>query len=396
MKLEIAAPPKEIADFTAETQPWADYRDAIGNVTIKSGIASIGELAFACSSITGIDIPVSVTTIGANAFKNCQSLTDIKVYYTNLTGVTVDADAFTCITDMTTINLNYPAGTDAIYQATAPWSYMLGTATAPGNGVNCSCLFPAVLSVSVTPKTVDVQRGATEPFTAEVDVKDGAAQTVTWEVTGGVTGTSISATGLLTVDADETATTLTVTATSTADATKNDDATVTVVLAPAVLDIGVTPKTANVLQGATQLFTVAVSVRDGAAQTVTWQVTGTASTSTTITDGLLTVAADETATTLEVIATATADVTKYDNATVTVVPAGVAIAKIPVESFTLNPNPTNGIVNINNINGEVVEVYTISGKPLFKTDTSVIDLSAYPVGMYLIKMGAKAGKVIKN
>jgi hypothetical protein len=95
-----------------------------------------------------------------------------------------------------------------------------------------------------------------------------------------------------------------------------------------------------------------------------------------------------------VIATATADPTKSDDATVTV--TGVAIAEIPVESFTLNPNPTNGIVNINNVNGEIVEVYTISGKALFKTNTSVIDLSAYPQGMYLIKMGAKVGKVIKN
>jgi hypothetical protein len=38
----------------------------------------------------------------------------------------------------------------------------------------------------------------------------------------------------------------------------------------------------------------------------------------------------------------------------------------------------------------------ISGSLLFKSNTSVIDLSAYPAGVYLIKMGAKVGKVIKN
>jgi hypothetical protein len=41
-------------------------------------------------------------------------------------------------------------------------------------------------------------------------------------------------------------------------------------------------------------------------------------------------------------------------------------------------------------------VYTISGTLLFKTTASVIDLSAYPSGVYFVKAGAKVGKVIKN
>jgi hypothetical protein len=167
------------------------------------------------------------------------------------------------------------------------------------------------------------------------------------------------------------------------------------VLAPAVLGVSVTPKTVDVQQGTTQQFIATVSVQGGAAQTVTWQVTG-GSTGTTISaDGLLTVAAAETATTLEVIATATADVSKQDKATVTVT-KGTAIAEISVESFNLSPNPTKGIVNINNTNGEVVKVYTINGLLLFKTNASVIDLSAYSSGVYFVKMGDKMGKVIKQ
>jgi hypothetical protein len=203
-------------DFTYETQPWAEFRDAIKEVTIKPGVSSIGESAFACSGITKADIPLTVTTIAANAFKGCNSLTDIKVYYADPTAIAVADNAFTCITDMTAINLTVPAGTEAIYQATAPWQYMLGNGTPPA-GEDC----------------------------------------------------------------------------------------------------------------------------------------------------------DECGT-------------------------GTAIAKIPVESFTLSPNPTDGIVNINNTNGEVVKIYTVSGTLLLKTNASVIDLKNYSSGVYLIKMGDKVGKLIKN
>jgi hypothetical protein len=71
-------------------------------------------------------------------------------------------------------------------------------------------------------------------------------------------------------------------------------------------------------------------------------------------------------------------------------------AILPVKPFNLNPNPTNGIVNIDNVKGEVIDIYTISGSLLFRTNASVIDLSAYPAGVYLIRKGAKVGKLIKN
>jgi hypothetical protein len=71
-------------------------------------------------------------------------------------------------------------------------------------------------------------------------------------------------------------------------------------------------------------------------------------------------------------------------------------AILPVKSFNLSPNPTDGIVNINNTNGEVVKVYTISGTLLLRTNASVIDLKNCSSGVYLIKMGDKVGKVIKQ
>jgi hypothetical protein len=73
-----------------------------------------------------------------------------------------------------------------------------------------------------------------------------------------------------------------------------------------------------------------------------------------------------------------------------------AIVKIPVESFTLSPNPTGGIVNINNPTGKVVEIYTVSGSLLFKTNASVIDLRKYAPGVYLIRKGDQVAKLIKQ
>jgi len=91
---------------------------------------------------------------------------------------------------------------------------------------------PTVTSVEITPKTASVQKGMTQQFGAAVTGTDSPAQTVTWTVTGGKAGTSISTGGLLTVASDETAATLTVTATSTVDTTKSGTATVAVTSTP--------------------------------------------------------------------------------------------------------------------------------------------------------------------
>jgi hypothetical protein len=90
-------------------------------------------------------------------------------------------------------------------------------------------------------------------------------------------------------------------------------------LTPAVLNVSVAPKTATVVKGKTQTFSVTIEVWAGAAQTVTWSVDGESSADTTINaDGLLTVATDETAETLTVKAASAVDGNKYDTATVTV------------------------------------------------------------------------------
>ena len=91
---------------------------------------------------------------------------------------------------------------------------------------------PTVTDVTVSPATANVQKGGTQTFTATVTGTNSPAQTVTWAVSGGISGTSINNSGVLTVAAGETASTLTVTATSTVDTSKFGTAAVTVTEVP--------------------------------------------------------------------------------------------------------------------------------------------------------------------
>ena len=133
------------------------------------------------------------------------------------------------------------------------------------------------------------------------------------------TSTTISATGLLTVAADETAATLTVTATAVGNSGKSATAKVTVTPPATITGVTVDPDTAEVEVGETQQFTATVTGTGDYNEKVTWTVSGNNSTGTTISeDGVLNIAANETAEELTVTATAAGDSNKSGTATVTV------------------------------------------------------------------------------
>jgi hypothetical protein len=184
-----------------------------------------------------------------------------------------------------------------------------GTAT-----VTVRELVPTVTSVTVLPSQPSVYKGQTQQFTADVEVENGAATTVTWSIEPSDAG-DISEGGLLTVSANTSATSITVKATSTVTPTIFGTTTVTVVTPSTVTSVSVSPASADVVQGKQQLFTANVEVENGASQMVTWSIEP--STSGSINDGLLTVAANATGN-ITVKATSTADDTKVGIATVTV------------------------------------------------------------------------------
>ena len=89
-------------------------------------------------------------------------------------------------------------------------------------------------------------------------------------------------------------------------------------LNPVVTGVIVNPSTVTVQKGANRQFTVTVTGSNNPSQGVMWSINGKISVSSTISNGFLTVGADETASILTVVATSTADSTKSGIATVTV------------------------------------------------------------------------------
>ena len=88
---------------------------------------------------------------------------------------------------------------------------------------------PIVTSVTVSPATASVEKGATKQFAAMVNGENITDHSVTWSVNGAVSeATEIDETGLLTVAEDETAEQLTVVATSVQNPKVSGSAAVTV------------------------------------------------------------------------------------------------------------------------------------------------------------------------
>lgn len=87
----------------------------------------------------------------------------------------------------------------------------------------------SVTSVTVSPKTATLSKGATLQMTATVVTEGFADKSVVWTVSGtSATTSTISSTGLLYIAGDEANTELTVTAASALDSTKKDTATITI------------------------------------------------------------------------------------------------------------------------------------------------------------------------
>ena len=89
--------------MTGAHNPWFAFRYDLKNVTIGSGVTSIGDHAFYDSdSLTGVTIPSSVTSIGTGAFRACVSLPGV-----TLPGsiTSIGDNAFMGCTSLTSVNI---------------------------------------------------------------------------------------------------------------------------------------------------------------------------------------------------------------------------------------------------------------------------------------------------
>jgi hypothetical protein len=104
--------------------------------------------------------------------------------------------------------------------------------------------------------------------------------------------------------------------------------------AATVTGVAISPTSFSVAKGASQQFNATVTGTNSPAQTVTWSVTGGTASTIDSDSGLLSVGAGETATSLTVRATSTADNTKSGTALVTVA-AGDQVTGVALDQTTL-------------------------------------------------------------
>ena len=187
---------------------------------------------------------------------------------------------------------------------------------------------PTVTSVTITPAKVSIAKGKSRNFTATVIGTNNPSQAVTWTIVfDGMYDreTTITEDGRLDIASDETAdTTFMVKATSKANVSKWGTATVTVYATEAdipktVENVTVAPVGTTVTKGQTHQFSATVegTKLEAADKNVTWTVAPQNTGTGIDTTGMLTVAANDPATTLTVTATSVFDPTMSGFVTVT-------------------------------------------------------------------------------
>ncbi|GHT47913.1 hypothetical protein AGMMS49965_26130 [Bacteroidia bacterium] len=76
--------------------------------------------------------------------------------------------------------------------------------------------------------------------------------------------------------------------------------------------------------------------------------------------------------------------------------SATSVKAIDGDKLHVYPNPTAGVVYVDNADGAEIKVYNLSGALLHRTRESRVDLSGEPSGVYLLRVGGEAFKVVKK
>ena len=252
--------------FTATTEGTGSVTATVGTVSGTSGDVVVTALQVASLTVSPDTASVAkdgtqqFTVTAKDADGNTISPTPAVTWTVNGGIGTIDADGlFTATT----------AGTGSVTAASGTVSGTSGDVVVTDAGVQ-------VASLTVSPDTASVAKGATQQFTVTAKDADGntisPTPAVTWTVNGGI-GT-IGADGLFTAT---TAGTGSVTAASGTVSDTSGDVVVTDA-GVQVASLTVSPDTASVTKGAAQQFTVTAQDADGntisPTPAVTWTVNG--------------------------------------------------------------------------------------------------------------------------
>jgi hypothetical protein len=345
--------------YSSDGAPWYRYRASITSVVIGEGVTSIGGYAFYGCHLTGtLTIPSSVTSIGESAFSGCP-LTSLIIG----SGVaTIGEMAFSYCGNLTAVySLRLSPPSVSLYLPSHPYSTFYGvdvgntplyvpaaTLTAYASHTiwgkfNVQPL-PQATGVLLDKTTLSLAIGRSDTLTATVAPSTAFNKSVTWN------------------------------SSNPAIATVNDNGKVTAVSAGTAI-ITVTTQDGNKTASCT------ITVTSG-------NSTGSSSSCNDVTclQAQLTVARDS----IKTFKTQLANCVAGNG-------SSTAVLATPAESLLAYPNPTSGVVYIDNPDGAEAEVYTIDGTLLLRSKAAtIIDLSKYAGGTYIIKVGNKAAKVVKE
>ena len=221
-----------------------------------------------------------------------------------------------------------------------------------------------ITNITINPSNVNVAPGNTQQFTATVNGTNNPPPDVIWTLTGNNhSSTNINSSGMLTVNAEETSTSISVKATSTYNTDVSASVNVTIT-GTTITSINITPSSANISPGNTQQFTATVNGTNNPPQTVTWSIAENNSSSSNInSNGLLSVANNETSTTIRVRAKSTHNTAVIGSVYATILVPSVTSINISPPSVNVSPGNTqqfNATVNGNNNPPQTV-TWSISG-----------------------------------
>ena len=84
------------------------------------------------------------------------------------------------------------------------------------------------------------------------------------------------------------------------------------------------------------------------------------------------------------------------------VPQSVQLINMSSTDIILSPNPTNGLIKIQNVNvGSAVRIYNILGddikvEQLLNANTVQLDLSDMPKGIYMVEIKSNSSRITKK
>lgn len=357
-------------------------------VTFPNGLTTIKGWAFErCNSITSFTIPSSVTTIGNFSFVNCKELTSIYVDGTPNIGVSAFSNSPVSLYSSSTESISgYPCikvmphsiavnatshGTIVLSAISGMKDEVIGIKMVPDEGYtwksgalqyndgdgdvtisgNSFVMPDKDITISSSGEFVAIQPPAvTTPLGTTYNFKP------TWSWTN-PTGEGYFRYKLndelwkYTTDTNFTPNTELTNGThilyvqainDNSDWSSSGSA--SVVVLPTITNITVTPLTATVQKGNTQMFSAVVVGTNAPTQTVTWNVSGSAIGTQISSGGALSVALNETASTLTITATSTLDTSKVGTATVMVteVPTPPVPPTPPTPVYTLDISAGTG------------------------------------------------------